>query len=137
MHGDTHVSHLRRPWTWTTDDVARGRDLVLAVTGTDPSWFRPPYGALSATSLVASRRAGLRPVLWTSWGRDWRGDATPARVAADVVRTWHPGATVLLHDSDVTSAKDSWQATLGALPLLAARWAAEGLHVGPLREHGL
>ena len=137
VHGDTHTSHLQRPWTWTTDDVTRGRDLVVAVTGTRPVWFRPPYGTLSSASLIAARRAGLRTVLWTTWGRDWRNESTAANVASTVVETWHRGATVLLHDSDVTSAPGSWRATLGALPVLAKRWAAEGLQVGPLRDHGL
>jgi peptidoglycan/xylan/chitin deacetylase (PgdA/CDA1 family) len=58
-------------------------------------------------------------------------------VAKDVSATLVPGATVLLHDSDCTSAPQSWKATLGALPVLAEHWHAAGLVVGPLSEHGL
>ncbi|MGH9077236.1 MAG: polysaccharide deacetylase family protein [Acidimicrobiales bacterium] len=137
VHGDTHTSHLRRPWTWTTGDVARGAEVVGDVTGTEPRWFRPPYGALSSSSLVAARACRLQTVLWTTWGKDWRADATPARVAATVARTWHPGATVLLHDTDVTSAPGSWRATLGSLHLLAQRWAGAGLEIGTLGDHGI
>lgn len=136
VHGDRHTSHLRRPLPWTTRDVAAGLRVVSEATGTEPIWFRPPYGALSASSLVAARRNGLRPVLWTTWGRDWRPDATSASVAESVRATQRPGATVLLHDSDVTSAPESWRAALGALPVLAGRWADQGLTVGPLRDHG-
>lgn len=137
VHGDVHTSHLRRPATWTVPDLLRARDLIADVTGTTSRWCRPPYGALSASSLVAARRAGLQPVLWTTWGRDWRAEATPGSVAHDVARTWHGGATVLLHDSDITSAPGCWRAALGALGPLSRRWAAAGLAVGPLGEHGL
>jgi peptidoglycan/xylan/chitin deacetylase (PgdA/CDA1 family) len=136
VHGDRHTSHLRRPFPWTTRDVAAGLEAVTDATGTHPTWFRPPYGALSASSLVAARANRLRTVLWTTWGRDWRPDATPASVAGSVVATECAGATVLLHDSDVTSAPGSWHAALGALPLLAAHWAEHGITVGPLGEHG-
>jgi peptidoglycan/xylan/chitin deacetylase (PgdA/CDA1 family) len=137
IHGDRHTSHLRRPVWWTVPDVARAVAVVSDVTGTVPHWFRPPYGALASSSLVAARRHGLQTVLWTSWGRDWRADADGASVTATVEATRRPGATVLLHDSDVTSAPGSWRATLSALPRLAERWAAESLEVGPLREHGI
>jgi peptidoglycan/xylan/chitin deacetylase (PgdA/CDA1 family) len=76
-------------------------------------------------------------MLWTTWGRDWRECATPESIVQDVMTTLVPGATVLLHDSDCTSAPGSWKNTLAALPLLAERWQAGGLEVGPLREHGV
>jgi peptidoglycan/xylan/chitin deacetylase (PgdA/CDA1 family) len=137
VHGDRHTSHLRRPLWWTSDDVARARDLIAERTGTVPHWFRPPYGAVSSSTLVAARRNGLQTVLWTTWGRDWRADADPRTVTATVEATRRPGATVLLHDSDVTSAAGSWRSALGALPLLAERWQADDLRVGTLGEHGI
>jgi hypothetical protein len=87
--------------------------------------------------LVAARRAELRTVLWTAWGRDWREEATPDTVVNDVRRGLVPGATVLLHDSDCTSAPGAWKSALGALPLLAELFEQRGLSVGPLRDHGI
>ena len=137
VHGTEHRSQLfRAPWS-VVADVERGRDLVQDATGRVPRWFRPPYGTLSAGSLLAARRLGLATVLWTAWGRDWRPEATPESIVADVDRDLHPGATVLLHDSDYTSAPGSWRATVAALPLLAERCAARGLKVGPLADHGI
>ncbi len=137
VHGDTHVSHLRRPLTSTVPDVIRARDTIEEVTGIRPRWFRPPYGAVSSSTLVAGRRAHLQLVLWTTWGRDWKPRATGRTVTRDVRRTYVPGATVLLHDSDITSVQGCWRSTLSALPLLAEQWAAMGLRVGPLAEHGV
>jgi peptidoglycan/xylan/chitin deacetylase (PgdA/CDA1 family) len=137
VHGYFHSNHLRRGPGWTRRDVLAARDLLAEVTGPPPAWLRPPYGALAASTLSAARAAGLRPVLWTTWGRDWREEATPESIVEDVTTTLVPGATVLLHDSDCTSALGSWKNTLAALPMLAERWQAAGLDVGPLREHGL
>ena len=137
VHGYEHSNHLRRGPFWATRDLSAARDTIAGLTGATPHWFRPPYGALSGSSRAGRRRAGLRPVLWSTWGRDWRPVATAGSIAQDVSATMVPGATVLLHDSDCTSAPGSWKATLAALPLLADRWAALGLEVGPLSEHGL
>jgi hypothetical protein len=76
-------------------------------------------------------------VLWTTWGKDWRSGGTGWTVAAEVERTFWPGATVLLHDSDVTSSPGAWRSTLAALPILAETWTRAGLRVGPLRDHGI
>jgi peptidoglycan/xylan/chitin deacetylase (PgdA/CDA1 family) len=137
VHGDEHRSQVRRSPMAVSRDVTRCRDLIAEATGVELEWFRPPYGVLSGGSLAAAHRLELRTVLWTSWGRDWRAEATPGTVVADVVDGLRPGATVLLHDSDCTSAPGSWKATLGALPGLAEAFARRGLVVGPLRDHGL
>jgi peptidoglycan/xylan/chitin deacetylase (PgdA/CDA1 family) len=137
VHGYEHAGAIRRTPRALTDDVARTRDLVADATGTEPFWYRPPFGELSAGSLLAARAAGLRLVLWSAWCRDWRAEATPASVVADLDRGVLRGGTALLHDSDCTSAASAWRTTVAALPLLAEHLEAMGLGVGPLREHGL
>ncbi|WP_434481832.1 glycosyltransferase [Streptomyces sp. NBC_01340] len=47
------------------------------------------------------------------------------------------GGTILLHDSDCTSAPDSWRVTLAALPGVLDTCEAHGWQIGPLREHGV
>ena len=135
VHGFEHSNHLLRSHRWTTRDVTSARDLLAELSGSQPKWYRPPYGALASSTLVATRRAGLQPVLWTTWGRDWRQGATAESIVQEVEKTKASGATVLLHDSDCTSAQGSWRATLASLPRLGEIWAARGLTVGPLSEH--
>jgi peptidoglycan/xylan/chitin deacetylase (PgdA/CDA1 family) len=137
VHGDDHLSHLRLTAFAIRDDLARGKDVIASATGTEPVWFRPPYGTLSGGSLIAAHQLGLRTVLWTTWGRDWRPEATAATVATDVADGLRAGATVLLHDSDCTSAPGSWRAGAGALSRLADLFAARHLSVGPLGDHGI
>jgi peptidoglycan/xylan/chitin deacetylase (PgdA/CDA1 family) len=135
VHGFSHRNHLARGPADVHRDVARAAVVIMAATGVRPSWFRPPYGVLTLGSLVAARRAGLRPVLWTAWGRDWES-RSPALVADTVGRQLRPGGTVLLHDSDCAArVAGSWRCTVQAIPLLAELADQLGCTVGPLRDH--
>jgi peptidoglycan-N-acetylglucosamine deacetylase len=135
VHGDVHRNMLRRTPRAAADDVARAYDTIAIATDAEPRWFRPPFGISSSASLWAARRRGMRTVLWTTWGRDWRREATPESVVAEVTRRYLDGGTVLLHDSDCESYPGSWKSTLGALPRLAEELAARGLVVGPVGDH--
>jgi peptidoglycan/xylan/chitin deacetylase (PgdA/CDA1 family) len=130
LHGDDHRYLIARtPWA-AFADLQRGVDTVGEVTGQAPSWWRPAYGVLSGPALVAAKRLGLSPVLWSAWGRDWRAAATAESIVGDLEAGQVEGGTLLLHDSDVMSDPDSWRATVAALPLLAERIADRGLTVG-------
>lgn len=102
-----------------------------------PRWFRPPYGVLSATSALEAARHRLAPILWTTWAKDWRADATAESVEALITPGLVGGATLLLHDVGTSRAPMAWTATAGALPAILRECAARGLHVGPLCEHGV
>ncbi|MET7486973.1 polysaccharide deacetylase family protein [Streptomyces sp. NPDC005538] len=137
VHGWLHRPLLLRGPRATHDDLARARDTVGDLTGRTPRLFRPPYGVMSTPAHLAARRLDLTPVLWTAWGEDWRARATPDSVHRTVTDDLRGGGTVLLHDSDCTSAAGSWRATLGAVPRILDTCAARGLSVGPLREHAV
>ncbi len=137
VHGWAHQYTILRSSRAVRDDLARAQDAVAAASGTEPRFYRPPYGVLSAGALAAARAQRLTPVLWTCWGREWTAGATPESVYATLARDLTPGATVLLHDSDCTSPAGACAAALGALPRLLDLCAERSLRVGPLAEHGL
>ncbi|GII66082.1 polysaccharide deacetylase familiy protein [Sphaerisporangium krabiense] len=137
VHGWRHHNALVTRPGRAAREIADACALVRAVTGARPAWYRPPYGVLSAETLAAARACGLRPVLWTAWGRDWTATASPDSVLAALTPGLRGGATLLLHDSDHTSAPGSWRAALGALPELVGRCRSLGLRPGPLRDHGV
>lgn len=134
LHGDEHrYTIARTPWGVATD-LHRGRDTVAAAIGQAPRWWRPTYGVMSGPSYLAARRLGLRPLLWSAWGVDWLASATPESIVAKLESGRLDGGTMLLHDSDVTSAPGSWRTTLAALPLLAERLAEREVTVAALRH---
>jgi peptidoglycan-N-acetylglucosamine deacetylase len=134
VHGDRHRYTVKEPPWVTLAGLRRARDTIADATGVMPRWYRPPYGVLSGTALAGSLGLGLRPVLWTAWGRDWEAAATPASVVANVRVDLRPGGTVLLHDA---AAAGSWRATVAALPLLADVFDELGVTPGPLGKHHL
>ena len=135
VHGWDHRHATVRGPRALHDDLARACDAIAAATGTVPRRYRPPYGVLSAGALIAARRLDLRPVLWSTWGREWLPGATPGDVQATLARTLDGGATVLLHDSDCTAPPGKAAVALGVLPWLLDNCAQRGLRVGPLAEH--
>ncbi|MFI7030287.1 polysaccharide deacetylase family protein [Microbispora rosea] len=137
VHGWRHDNALLTRPGRVAAEMGRAARLVAAVTGTRPTWYRPPYGVLSAEALLAARWHGLRPVLWTAWGEDWTHRATPGSVLRTLEPGLRGGATLLLHDCDHTSAPGSWHSALGALAAVVARCRAAGLRVGPLGAHGV
>ena len=137
VHGWDHRYLPLRGLRETRTDLRRATDLIASVTGTRPTLFRPPYGVLSGPALVAARELGLTPLLWGAWGREWTAGSTPESVFQTLAGDLDGGVTVLLHDSGCTSPPGSWQAGLGALPLLLDACERRGLRVGPVREHGI
>ena len=100
------------------DDMARGAEAISEATGLDPTWHRPPYGLYSPAGLDAAQERGLKPILWSRWGKDWRRLTTPARIAARATRDLAPGNVILLHDADFYSSRGSHERTVEALKLI-------------------
>jgi peptidoglycan/xylan/chitin deacetylase (PgdA/CDA1 family) len=77
--------------------------------------------------LAATRAAGLEPLLWSRWGRDWRRFTTPARIAARATRDLGSGDVILLHDADFYNARNSHRRTAAALPAIMSALRQRGL----------
>ncbi len=137
LHGWSHRNLMLHGPRATYADLDRARSFIADMTGQLPRFFRPPHGLFSSSALVAARRLGLTPVLWTCFGQDWTPHATPESILARLGPGLNGGATILLHDSAGARAPDAWKSTLEALPRLLDECARRGLRVGPLRDHVL
>jgi peptidoglycan/xylan/chitin deacetylase (PgdA/CDA1 family) len=116
LHCHCHRNLLRLTPRQVREDHARALAAIEDATGVTPRLYRPPYGILNAEALRLARAAGMRTLLWSHWGRDWRARATPESIAALVTDRAGEGAVMLLHDADDYSAPGSWRATALALP---------------------
>jgi peptidoglycan/xylan/chitin deacetylase (PgdA/CDA1 family) len=127
VHGFRHTLLLRRRVVAVADDLDRAVDAIGEATGVRPTLYRPPYGILSSGALGLVRERGWRPLLWSTWGRDWERRATPQSIARRATRGLRQGDVVLLHDSDAYSSADSWRRTAAALPSVLEAVATLGI----------
>jgi peptidoglycan/xylan/chitin deacetylase (PgdA/CDA1 family) len=114
VHGYRHKIQARLSVAAVEADLSRALEVI---PGT-PRYHRPPLGIYSRAGLQAARDAGLEPLLWTRWGKDWRRFTNPERIARRATRDLSAGDVILLHDADHYSSRDSWQRTLAALPAI-------------------
>jgi peptidoglycan-N-acetylglucosamine deacetylase len=127
LHGYRHRLQPRMRADEVTDDINRGIEVVHGATGIDVRWHRPPFGIYSAAGLRSVRTAGLRPLLWSRWGKDWRKFTTSARIAARATRDLSAGDVILLHDADFYSSRHSHRRTVEALPTILAKLSGAGI----------
>ena len=127
LHGYRHRLQLRMRDAEVGEDLRRGAAAIEDATGDPVWWHRPPYGIYSPAGLDATRAAGLRPLLWSHWGKDWRKFTTPGRIAARATRAIGTGDVILLHDADFYSARHSHRRTAEALPAILVELKRHGL----------
>jgi peptidoglycan/xylan/chitin deacetylase (PgdA/CDA1 family) len=134
LHCHRHRNLLRLTPRQFGEDVERARAAIEEASGQAVADHRPPYGIYSGAALRAIRRRGLRPVLWSRWGRDWRGSATARSIARCATESIGDGEIVLLHDADCYSAPGSWARTAAALPIILDELGSRGLKAVSLRR---
>jgi peptidoglycan/xylan/chitin deacetylase (PgdA/CDA1 family) len=127
VHGYRHTLLLRRRVRELADDLDRAVAAIGDATGVAPMLYRPPYGVFSSGALAHVRERGWRPLLWSTWGRDWERRATAQSIAQRATKGLRAGDVVLLHDSDAYSSADSWRSTAAALPSVLEAVAALGV----------
>jgi peptidoglycan-N-acetylglucosamine deacetylase len=131
VHGYRHRAQLRLSPGVFADDLDRALGALDAYVGERPI-YRPPYGIFSSAGLRIVRDRGLRTLLWSQWGHDWRARVTPRAIAAEATDGLGAGDVILLHDADHYNARDSWRRTAAALPLICDRVETLGLRAAAL-----
>jgi peptidoglycan/xylan/chitin deacetylase (PgdA/CDA1 family) len=134
LHCHRHRNALRLTGRQFLDDAERARATIEEASGRSIADHRPPYGIYSAAALRACRQRGWRPVLWSQWGRDWRGRATARSITRLATGSARDGDIVLLHDADYYSAPGSWARTVAALPIILEELDKLGLKTASLRR---
>jgi peptidoglycan/xylan/chitin deacetylase (PgdA/CDA1 family) len=120
VHGYRHRLQMRLSADQLRRDLERGLETIEGATGTRPERHRPPYGVYSPAGLTLTIGSGLKPLLWSRWGKDWRRFTTPTRIANRATRNVVLGDVILLHDADFYSARNSHRRTVEALRLIIA-----------------
>jgi peptidoglycan/xylan/chitin deacetylase (PgdA/CDA1 family) len=78
--------------------IARTHDTVRRITGREPTLFRPPYGHLGGSTLMAADKLGYQLVLWSHQMAEKLYVKNPPAQAKEVIDSVRPGEIILAHD---------------------------------------
>jgi peptidoglycan-N-acetylglucosamine deacetylase len=82
-------------------NLDRCQEAIARIANVRPRLFRPPYGRLTAVSLLAPRTLGLRPVTWSLDVADYgcTDEASATQAGDELLARVQPRDIVLLHDN--------------------------------------
>jgi len=114
------------------EEIDRTQAVIQNVIGIRPVVFRPPYGGRWFGLVPALLERGMRMVLWSATGYDWKKDAQGITEAT--LRELKPGAIILLHDGREVcpGAEIDRTVTVAALPAIIAAARERGYAFSPL-----
>lgn len=88
------------------EEVAKTNALIEEVTGAEPDFIRPPFGAWEKTIECAIE---MLPVLWDVDSLDWTTKNT-TEIVERVLKNTEPGDIILMHDAYSSSVDAALQA---------------------------
>lgn len=102
-------------------------DILKKVTGVQPNFFRPPYGAYNSVVLAQANKLGLTTFLWNDVASDWLLPGSSV-ISARVINAARYGSIILLHDGDGDHYNQiaSREQTVQALPTIITVLRARG-----------
>ncbi len=102
-------------------------DSLKKVTGVQPGFFRPPYGAYNSVVLAEANKMGLTTFLWNDVASDWLLPGSQV-ISARIINAARYGSIVLLHDGDGDHYNPiaSREQTVQALPAIITTLRARG-----------
>ncbi len=126
-HTYSHPFLFARSRRFMAGEIDRAQEAIERITGVRPTLFRPPYGARWFGLMPVLRERGLKMVMWSVMGFDWKY-RTEAIIRA-VKNRLHSGAVILLHDGHEhpPSAGIDQSATVAALPAIIESATQAGL----------
>jgi peptidoglycan-N-acetylglucosamine deacetylase len=116
------------------DEIVRTQQAIETATGVRPRLFRPPYGARWFGLMQVLKQQGLKMVMWSATGYDWKYGAD--RILQSVLGEVQPGAVILLHDGRnvLPASQIDRSATVRALPQMIAKAREAGFEFVSLQK---
>lgn len=123
-HSHTHPLFCFRSPAFIEMELERAQQAIERHTGARPVWLRAPFGVRWFGIGRAQRRLGLRAVMWTAIGYDWKrkADAIIERMTAGACG----GAILCLHDGRELRVRPEIGETVEAVRRLVPRLLEQG-----------
>ncbi|MBC8080545.1 MAG: polysaccharide deacetylase family protein [Gorillibacterium sp.] len=105
IHNYSHSSNwLMSPRRVKNHHVDRSADIVERITGTRPTFYRPPWGIINVFDFKLKKDYQI--VLWSLMARDWSSQFGRTDLKNRLVTGQSDGSVILLHDSGETFGAD-------------------------------
>lgn len=98
-HSWKHDDLATKDLAWVGDDLDRTQGAIRQYLGRTATLFRPPYGHLGGSTLLAADQRGYDIVLWSMEMHENKYHDDPAGQARYVVESARPGSIILAHDA--------------------------------------
>ncbi len=127
IHSWNHVSLPSYSAAAIDKQLSDTSDSLKKVTGVQPGFFRPPYGAYNSVVLAQANKMGLTTFLWNDVASDWLLPGSRV-ISARIINAAHYGSIILLHDGDGDHYNPvaSREQTVQALPAIIITLRARG-----------
>ena len=125
-HSETHPHMASLSRDEVQAEVRQCSERIAAITGTEPTLFRCPYGEYNDEVIRAVRDLGVTPVQWDVDSLDWKG-ISAEEIARRVLTKVQPGSIVLFHNAA--------EHTPEALPGIIEALQADGYTIVPISEN--
>ena len=123
-HTDSHARLDFKSPRFIYSEMKSAQATIQETTGATPHWFRAPYGVRWFGVAQAQELLGLRGVMWTVIGRDWRWPAS--RVSERVLKHAANGGIICLHDGRGVRPTPDLSSTIEAVEYTVPRLQERG-----------
>ena len=123
-HSHSHPLYCLQSPASIAADLERAQSAIAGATGVTPTLMRAPFGVRWFGLRRAQRRLGLRGVMWTAIGYDWK--AAEDQVVRRMVAGACNGAILCLHDGRELQNKPDIGATVAAVRRLVPKLLDQG-----------
>lgn len=124
-HSATHPHMPDLSAEQMTAEVQSCNEKIKAITGVQPTLFRPPYGDYNDTVVSTMRSIGMYSIQWDVDSLDWKNPA-PSEITNRVVQNAQNGSIILFHNAAVN--------TPAALPDVIEGLKAKGFSFLPVSK---
>jgi peptidoglycan/xylan/chitin deacetylase (PgdA/CDA1 family) len=118
-HSWDHIDLKKESKQKVEKQIGDVQEIVKEATGTEPKFFRPPFGSGGDTVKEVALEHELLFMTWSNGSLDWesKNKNKPDAVVSNVLEQLHPGSNILMHELP-------W--TAEALDTLLTKLEAEG-----------
>lgn len=99
-HSWDHIDLKKESKQKVEKQIGDVQEIVKEATGTEPKFFRPPFGSGGDTVKEVALEHELLFMTWSNGSLDWesKNKNKPDAVVSNVLEQLHPGSNILMHE---------------------------------------